>query len=264
MHCKRRGSEKSPFLAIFWVFLFSQDRLFSRNSTRNPLNLIKSPIFTNTPCKSTCLYNAPSMHTVEPVPLPDKNLCDSLVCNSQKFPKGVGGQRGLAQGSPSHTTDSGLFSAPFSFFPLCMSRRTQFWGTFLLHIGCSWSPTPSRQPLFETSEIVSALVVVRRGCKGLPGLGSEKRFVLVQNGFAPVHNRLRMVQRTLGRLLLSGPKRPFATSPNHFCKFCSFRTLSQKLSVHTPHLSASFLAILSCCDLYQVLCDQCAAKPIAN
>ena len=26
---------------------------------------MKSPIFTNTPCKSTCLYNAPSMHTVE-------------------------------------------------------------------------------------------------------------------------------------------------------------------------------------------------------
>ena len=35
--------------------------MFSRNSTRKPLNFIKSPIFTNTPCKSTCLYNAPSM-----------------------------------------------------------------------------------------------------------------------------------------------------------------------------------------------------------
>ena len=31
----------------------------------NPLNSIKSPIFTNTPCKFTCLYNAPSIHTVE-------------------------------------------------------------------------------------------------------------------------------------------------------------------------------------------------------
>ena len=55
---------------LFWRFsegvCFSQDRLFSRNSTRKPLNLIiKSPILTNTPCKSTCLYNAPSMHTVE-------------------------------------------------------------------------------------------------------------------------------------------------------------------------------------------------------
>ena len=62
MHRKRRGSEKSTFLTIFWVFFwFSQDRLFSMNSTRKPSNLIKSPIFTNTPCKSTCLYNAPSI-----------------------------------------------------------------------------------------------------------------------------------------------------------------------------------------------------------
>ena len=59
-------AQKSP---LFWRFSggfwFSQDRLFSRNSTRKPLNLIKSPIFTNAPCKTTCLYNAPSMHTVE-------------------------------------------------------------------------------------------------------------------------------------------------------------------------------------------------------
>ena len=59
-------AQKSPlfwrFSAGFW---FSQDRLFSRNSTRNPLNLIKSPIFTNAPCKTPCLYNAPSMHTVD-------------------------------------------------------------------------------------------------------------------------------------------------------------------------------------------------------
>ena len=34
-------------------FCFSQDRLFSRNSTRKPLNLIKPPIFTNAPCKTT-------------------------------------------------------------------------------------------------------------------------------------------------------------------------------------------------------------------
>ena len=64
-------AQKSP---LFWQFSgvwFSQDRLFSRNPTRKPLNLIKSPIFSNTPCKSTCLYNAPSMHTVEK---PRKNL----------------------------------------------------------------------------------------------------------------------------------------------------------------------------------------------
>ena len=59
-------AQKSP---LFWRFSggfwFSQDRLFSRNSPSKPLNLIKCPIFTNTPCKSTCLYNAPSMHTFD-------------------------------------------------------------------------------------------------------------------------------------------------------------------------------------------------------
>ena len=59
-------AQKSP---LFWRFSggfwFSQDRLFSRNSTRNPLNFKKSPIFTNAPCKTACLYNAPSMHTAD-------------------------------------------------------------------------------------------------------------------------------------------------------------------------------------------------------
>ena len=41
--------------------------------------------------------------------------CLSAGCSlNQRFRKGVGGQRGLAQGNPSHTTDSGLCSAPFS------------------------------------------------------------------------------------------------------------------------------------------------------
>ena len=39
--------------------------MFSGNSTGKPLNLIKSPIFINAPCKTTCLYNAPSMHTID-------------------------------------------------------------------------------------------------------------------------------------------------------------------------------------------------------
>ena len=58
----RKVHFSGDFSGGFW---FSQDRLFSRNSTRKPLNLIKSPIFTNTSCKSTSLYNAPSMHTVD-------------------------------------------------------------------------------------------------------------------------------------------------------------------------------------------------------
>ena len=65
--CIAKGeAQKSPLLWRFsGGFQFSQDRLFSRNSIRKPFKLIKSPIFTNTPCKSTCLYNAPSMHTVD-------------------------------------------------------------------------------------------------------------------------------------------------------------------------------------------------------
>ena len=74
-------AQKNP---LFWWFSggfwFSQDRLFFRNSTRKPLNLIKSPIFANAPCKTTCLYNAPSMHTVDKNhnwSRSDLNRCDS-------------------------------------------------------------------------------------------------------------------------------------------------------------------------------------------
>ena len=59
-------AQKSP---LFWRFSgsvwFSQDRLLSRNSTRKPFQFNKIPDFTNTPCKSTCLCDAPGMHTVE-------------------------------------------------------------------------------------------------------------------------------------------------------------------------------------------------------
>ena len=64
--CVVKGkAQKSP---LFWrfsgVFDFSGSPDL-RNSTRKPLNLVKSRIFTNTPCKPTSLYNAPSMHTVD-------------------------------------------------------------------------------------------------------------------------------------------------------------------------------------------------------
>ena len=58
----------------------------------------------------------------------------------QKFRKGVGGQRGLARGNPSKARDSGLFSVPY------------FLENFsALSFGLCLSPTPARQPLFETS-----------------------------------------------------------------------------------------------------------------
>ena len=71
----------------------------------------------------------------------------------QKFRKGVGGQRGLAQGNSSHSTNSSHFSVLFFLCPL-MRRRTLFWETFFLpYFGRCWSPTLSRQPLFETSDL---------------------------------------------------------------------------------------------------------------
>ena len=56
------------------------------------------------------------------------------------------------------------------------------------------------------------------GAKGLlsPGIAP------VQNGVAPVLNGFRMVQKTLGRLLLPELKLPFAPSPNHFWEFTIF------------------------------------------
>ena len=56
-------AQKSP---PFWRFsgglcFFLRIRMFSRNSKRIPLNLIESLIFKYTPCKSACLYNAPSI-----------------------------------------------------------------------------------------------------------------------------------------------------------------------------------------------------------
>ena len=66
------------------------------------------------------------------------------------FEKGLA-DRGGWQGNPSHTIDSGRFSAPVSYPHLWVGEHTSG-GQFLLFFGCCWSPTPSRQPLFETSE----------------------------------------------------------------------------------------------------------------
>ena len=54
------------------------------------------------------------------------------------------------------------------------------------------------------------------GAKGLLSPGSEN------GGVAPVQNGFRMVQKTLGRLLLPELKLPFAPSPNQFWEFTIF------------------------------------------
>ena len=67
--CIAQGEvRKSP---LFWRFSgggwFSQELLFFWNSTRKSLNWTKSPILRKTACKSACLCEAPSLHTVESV-----------------------------------------------------------------------------------------------------------------------------------------------------------------------------------------------------
>ena len=58
-------AQKSPFLFNFLGGGLSQVRLFSKNSNMGPLNVIRSPVFTSSPCKSICLYYAPSLHIVD-------------------------------------------------------------------------------------------------------------------------------------------------------------------------------------------------------
>ena len=62
-----------------------------------------------------------------------------------------GGQRGLAQGKPSHTIDSGVFLQPFSYATL-MSRRTQFWGTNFVAFGELLVANPLPPTPFKTSD----------------------------------------------------------------------------------------------------------------
>ena len=77
----------------------------------------------------------------------------------QRFRKGVGGQRGLAQGNPSHTIDSGLFTAPFSYAPL-ISRRTAFWGAFCAVLWALLVANPLPPTPFETSDYVHLVLLL--------------------------------------------------------------------------------------------------------
>ena len=70
--------------------------------------------------------------------------------------------------------------------------------------------------------MANSLKCLGEAAKGLFSSGSENGLAPVQNGVAPVQNGFRMVQKTLGRLLLPGLKIPFAPSPNHFWEFTIF------------------------------------------
>ena len=76
---------------------------------------------------------------VSELPIPDK----ASHHIHQKFRKGVGGQEILEV--------EASFLHPFSYAPLGEEPHTPG-DLFSLLLGICWSPTPSRQPLFETSE----------------------------------------------------------------------------------------------------------------
>ena len=61
----RKVHFSGDFLGAF-EFLRSASSL--RISLKSPINLIKCPVFTNTPCKTTFLYNAPGLRTVDYFP----------------------------------------------------------------------------------------------------------------------------------------------------------------------------------------------------
>ena len=99
---------------------------------------------------------------------------------SQKFRKGVGGQRGLAQRNPSKARDLGLFSVPFFLCPL---RRmvTHFWRTFWALFGGFQTPpaNPFSKPLTIAQYFFE--IVSQRGM--------SHPFALFSWGIAPVSLR---------------------------------------------------------------------------
>ena len=60
---------------------------------------------------------------------------------------------------------------------------------------------------------------LREGAKGVLVYVDQKPLAMVQKRVAPVQNRVLVVQKTLGRLLLAGSNTPFAPSPNHVGHF---------------------------------------------
>ena len=123
---------------------------------------------------------------------------------------------------------------------------------FLVWQGPWGSPSPKNspppeppyccQPRVENSKFPK---VGTRGCKRFLRPGSEKPLALVQNKIAPVQNRFRKVQETLGTPLLPGSERPFAPSRNHCRGFPIFDPLSQAARFATLMVPFVILAFRS-------------------
>ena len=116
----------------------------SRPESRVPLKSKQSPRNQQIKRKETHKQFQPAKGILGALSHPPLNsFCWGFSCNFHKFRRGVGGPRGLAQGNPSHTTNSGFFLLPpFSYAPLRMGEHNSG-GHLLLYFGCCWSPTPS-------------------------------------------------------------------------------------------------------------------------
>ena len=131
-----------------------------------------------------------------------------------------------------------FFISFMSFFPsFCLSFLLSFLPSFFFlpsqKIGqfacsCELVHRLANQAAWERgSKIGTSRKWLREGAEGLLDPGSEKPLAMVQNRVAPVQDRFRKVQETLGRPLLAGCERPFAPSRNHFREFAIFDPLSQ-------------------------------------
>ena len=106
-----------------------------------------------------------------PTPFPKTPFGRYRLC--QRFRKGVGGQRGLGQGNPSHAIDSGLFSASFFLRPL-MSRRTPFSGTFFAVFLGAVDRQPHPANPFSKPLIVVTVLLFPRDCGCAHSLEARK------------------------------------------------------------------------------------------
>ena len=81
-------------------------------------------------CTTTCLL--PCLQTQKP--------------RKSEVRKGVGRQRGLAHGNPSHTINSGLFSAPFFLCPPYELENTMLGDIFCCTLGAVGRQLPPANP----------------------------------------------------------------------------------------------------------------------
>ena len=117
-------AQKSPLFWRFSEFFYFLRIACSLGFPQETFKFNKIPIFTNTPCKSTCLYNAPSMHTVDESILGKKNSILGMASHDLSNTKTtiLGAAPGAILGIDGNPHES------FSFAPAFSKRFFKNWG----------------------------------------------------------------------------------------------------------------------------------------